>query len=115
MSAGREISKEEALLIISGWRDSSAVIESKFEVAPLAFSFRGRIVEFSGSKRVRFLHVDGREEFVFDIKDDFDCWYVEPRDFLEDAKVSVCALTFFFLPRTGYATNKDFIALSELI
>jgi hypothetical protein len=112
MSAGRNISKDEAILIISGWRDSGAVIKAQCEIAPTAFSFRGRIVEFRASRRVRFLSVDGVTEFVFDVKDDFDCWYVEPRDFPEEE--SICALTFFFLPRPGYASNKDFIALSEL-
>jgi hypothetical protein len=115
MSAGHKISKEEALLIISGWRDSSAVIDCSCEVAPLAVSFRGRIVDISGSKRIRFLHFDGKDEFVFDVKDDFDCWYVEPRDFPEDAKTSACALTFLFVARHGDATKPDFIALIEAI
>ena len=48
MSAGRKISNAEAGLIISGWRDSGVVIKSQCEIEPVAFSFRGRIVEFSG-------------------------------------------------------------------
>ncbi len=115
MSVGREISREEATLVISGWRESGVVIWSQCEVAPLAFSFRGRIVEFSGKTRVRFLGIDGKSEFVFDIKDDFDIVYGDPRDFPEDAKTVVCSLSFFFLPRAEYATNKDFIVLSELL
>jgi hypothetical protein len=86
MSAGRQISNAEAGLIISGWHDSGVVIKSQCEIEPVAFSFRGRIVEFSDSRRVRFLNVDGRAEFAFDIGDDFDCWYLEPRDFPEDAR-----------------------------
>src|SRR6202011_4873324 len=114
MSAGRQISNAEAGLIISGWRDSGVVIKSQCEIEPVAFSFRGCIVEFSDSRRVRFLNVDGRAEFAFDIGDDFDCWYLEPRDFPEDAKTTVCALTFFFSRRTGLPKDGDFIVLSEL-
>lgn len=64
MSTGRQISKAESGLIISGWRDSGVVIKSQCEIDPVAFSFRGRIVEFSDSRRVRFLNVDGRAEFA---------------------------------------------------
>jgi hypothetical protein len=103
-----------AELIISGWRDSGVVIKSQCEIEPVAFSFRGRIVEFSDSRRVRFLNVDGRAEFAFDIGDDFDCWYLEPRDFPEDAKTTVCVLTFFFSRHTGLPKDADFIVLSEL-
>ena len=114
MSAGRQISNAEAGLIISAWRDSGVVIKSQCEIEPVAFSFRGRIVEFSDSRRVRFLNADGRAEFAFDIGDDFDCWYLDPRDFPEDAKTTVCALTFFFSRRTGLPKDADFIVLSEL-
>jgi hypothetical protein len=102
--------------VIAGWRDSSALVKCNCEVAPLAFSFRGRIVEFNAPiGRVRFLHVDGEEEFVFDLMRDFECWYVEPRDFPDDAKTFVCGVTFVFLSRLGSASAKDFIALSELV
>jgi|SRR5271165_4442312 len=112
MSAGREISKGEALLIISGWRDSSALIKCRCEIAPTAFSMRGRIVELSGN-RVRFFATEGVSEFVFDLKDDFTALYTEPRDFPEEAETDVCALIFAFSAKAEYSGVKDFIALSE--
>lgn len=114
MHAGRSISKAEALLVIAGWRDSSALIKCNGEVAPLAFAMRGRIVEFVLPNRVRFLAENALSEFAFILRDDFECWYMEPRDFPEEAEKCVCALTFFFPSRPGYASDRDFIALTEL-
>ena len=76
---------------------------------------RGRLVEVSESSRVRFLSIDRVSEFVFDLRDDFECWYTEPRDFPEEGETDVCALAFFFPSRSEYAADQDFIALSELI
>lgn len=116
MSVGRQISRDEAVLIISRWRDAGAIIKSHCEVSPLGFSFRGRIVEFSDSQRVRISSIDDRaSEFVFDVMEEFDCWYLAPRDVPQEAATSVCALTFFFLSRPGYESSKDFINLTELV
>jgi hypothetical protein len=60
------------------------------------------------------LSIDGVSEFVFDIRDDFECWYSEPRDFPEEQATNVCALAFLFPARPEYASDKDFIALSEI-
>jgi hypothetical protein len=81
----------------------------------MAFSMQGRVVELTALGRVRFLSIDGVSEFVFDIRDDFELVYTEPRDFPEEALTNVCALGFFFSPRPEYASDKDFILLSELI
>jgi hypothetical protein len=117
MSFGREVSRDEAMLLIGGWRESNAAIWAQCEIVPVAFSFRGRIVGIEDGKCVRFLALDGKCEFVFDFKDDFLCIYADPRDYPEEAKVTVCALSLFFPPRPGYAEphDKDVIVLSELI
>jgi hypothetical protein len=114
INPGRAASREESALIISGWKTAGSIIWSQCEIAPVAFSFRGKIIEFSDSKRLRFLNLDGKSEFVLDIKDDFDCYYSDPRDFPDDATISVCSLVFFFAPRSEYSDIKDFIALTEL-
>jgi hypothetical protein len=98
---------------MSGWRDSGAAIKGYCLLAPTAFSFRGKIVEFGDT--MRFLDSGGETEFALIVRPDFDIWYVDPRDFPEEAKTQVCALTFFFPPRPGFASDDDFIALSELI
>ncbi len=102
------------MLVVTAWHSSSVLIRIQCEAAPLAFSMRGRIVEVANGKRIRFLSVDGASEFVFDLREDFECMYSDPRDFPEQSKTDVCALLIFFSRHAEYASDKDFITFSEL-
>lgn len=115
MHTGRRISKEEALLIIAGWQDSASLIKCDCEIAPVAFSMRGHIVDIAGSRRILFLSRDTFSEFAFDLREDFECWYNDPRDSVGEREMFVCGLVFFFRPRPEYASDRDVIALSEIV
>jgi hypothetical protein len=107
-NAGRAISREEAVLVINGWRESRALVKCDCEIAGLAFSMRGRVVEFTAGRRLRFLSDDTFSEFVFDIPSDLACKYADPRGFPEEAAAFVCGLKF------NLPSAPDLIAFTEV-
>lgn len=110
-NAGRRVSREDAFLIVRGWMEDDAPIIARASLPTFAFSMRGRITEATALD-IRVVG-SGPSEFVMKLDPAFDSWYVDPRDFPEEAETAVCSLMFFF-PEPDADGEPNFLSLEEL-
>jgi len=106
---GRQISFEDACLLVNGWRDSLALLSCQSKIGQTSVCMRGRMRDIAGLKTTLTTN-DGFGEFAFELASDVLCIYADSRDFPDEAKV-VCSLFFFF---PSGSDPDDYISLSEL-